>query len=116
MVKLHNIRRPNSFNSCIDISFSSPNFIWHRNWFTVDEPNGSDHFLIIISVKLNVSNLTTKNSHINLSSVIKFSFNKAKWSLFSQLINSAIPSLDTHTCSLEAYKSIGNPFFSYLNF
>lgn len=101
------VGRPNSTNSCIDLSLSTPNLFWLSTWRIIDDPNGSDHLPIIISVNVtNPNSLPNNRSTLPnyLSPNLKFNLNKADWPLFSQLINSSIPLLNTYTCPLKDYE------------
>jgi len=65
------------------------------------------HLPIIISVNFTNPNSLSNNRttlHSDFSSNIKFNLNKADWPLFSQLINSSIPSLNSYTCPIKDYE------------
>lgn len=41
---------PCSNDSSVDLSFLSPDLFWNTTWSTLDDPNGSDHIPIIITI------------------------------------------------------------------
>ncbi|XP_025195964.1 uncharacterized protein LOC112595090 [Melanaphis sacchari] len=104
--------RPNCSNSVIDISFTSPNLIWNTSWSALDDPHGSDHFPILISIKSDIAyqpysnRLTFANSANIQSCPPQFNFNKANWQLFAQLINSSITHIDKTTCNMDKYNQL----------
>jgi exonuclease III len=55
------VGRPNSTNSCIDLSLTTPNLFWLSTWRIIDDPNGSDHLPIIISVNTTDPNFSPNN-------------------------------------------------------
>lgn len=54
------LERPGSPDSAIDLSFCSPNLIWKLTWTTFNDPHGSDHIPILISL---TSHLDSSVSH-----------------------------------------------------
>jgi len=101
------VNRPNSTNSCIDLSLTTPNLFWLSTWRIIGHPNGSDYLSIIISVNSINPNFSSNNRptlHSDLSSNFKFNLNTADWPLFSQLINSSIPSFNSYACPIKDYE------------
>lgn len=104
--------RPNGNNSAIDISFASPNLVWNTSWFTLDDPHGSYHFPILISIKSDIAYRLNTNRSTFLQflkyTIIspQFNLNKANWQLFTQLINSSITNINNITCNIEKYNQL----------
>lgn len=101
--------RPNCDNSAIDISFSSPNVIWNSSWSVLNDPYGSDHFLIIILITSDIPywpnpNRQSTNRSPNKLSPPQFNSNQANWQLFFQLVDSVISNFSNNvTDSVEKY-------------
>jgi len=77
------VRRPNSTNSAIDLSFYSPDIIWYLSWQVLNDPHGSDHIPIIITANFNRSTDPVPSSPAPDSSSafhLPFNFNKTNWS------------------------------------
>lgn len=104
------LRKLSCDNSTINISFSSLNVNWNFSWSILEDPHGSDPFLVIISIKSdppyrpNPSRKFTSSSPNKSRSLPQFDFNKANWKLFSQLVDSVIPNFSNNaTDSVEKY-------------
>ncbi|KAL4082906.1 hypothetical protein QTP88_029560 [Uroleucon formosanum] len=96
--------RPNSPNSAIAISFSSPNLIWSTTWHTLNDPHGSDHFPIIITFNYNTHNRGYSSIlQDTLSPTLQFNLNRADWNQFSQTISNNMSPIEATICPLEAY-------------
>ncbi|KAL4152897.1 hypothetical protein QTP88_000730 [Uroleucon formosanum] len=96
--------RPNSPNSAIDISFSSPNLIWSTTWHTLTDPHGSDHFPIIITFNYNTHNRGYSSILQDTPSpTLQFNLNRADWNQFSQTISNNMSPIEATICPLEAY-------------
>lgn len=100
------VERPDSNDSAIDLSFSSPDLVWNTTWSNLDDPNGSDHILILITI------YSSRNLHsLNLNQPVESSFsyspsfnlNKADWPSFPQYVQYCISTLQDTTSSTISY-------------
>ena len=101
--------RPNRPSTAIDISLCSPNLMWSSSWSTTEDPHGSDHFPIIITIQnsnqriINSPLPSNTNNPTNPSSLPQFNLNKADWNKFSDLIKNNIMTTDQAISPIEAY-------------
>jgi ribonuclease HI len=104
--------RPGSSDSAIDLSFCSPDIIWKLSWFTLNDPYGSDHIPILISVihQFDSNVPRPSNSHFSpvVNNYVPLNYNKADWTSFSLLIHNNFSSLPIDTSSIDPYVTFTN--------
>lgn len=66
--------------SCIDLTLCSPCLLPSLTWTTLEDPNGSDHFPILIQSIIETSSPSKPSSTGDLPS---FCFSRADWSLYA---------------------------------
>ena len=103
------IGRPGSPDSAIDLSLCSPDLSWLSSWSVLNDPHGSDHFPILISVysQLSSTNSLSSSPNFNSASISTkfFNFNKADWASFSLQIQNSISSLSNNIPSVNSYST-----------